>query len=480
MASLALLALIAALTPDDPACRETTDSLIAKVERNYPGVSRELFSDAQRVAWRARQDAARRLADRATGADCLQALRHVTDGWRDEHLFVFQSPALDSAETVRRVAEAPRRALRRADWQSRWARATGLDPVEGHWFGDGLEVAIVPTPRAGHFEAIVLVPDTSTWEPGMVRATLVRRTDDTLAYDVSLASRAHQHLRYTAHVVRGTLLRMPPLMWGRRAPASAAAGAPAYPDPRRPTLDWLDDSVALLSLPSLDGRYRAPLDSLLRAHGPKLAEVERLVVDLRGNEGGGTGTVAPLAPYVVAPRAADERPARIADWRPLMLATPENERAVARMVPAGRDTSPWLRGLLDRLRSAPAGTAVRYLQDDELSPRWRPAVVHDRPARIAILVDRHVVSAAEAFLLEALRSPRVTLFGEPTGGVLDYGSTSLIAIRPGERRWYLGYPTIIANDSVPARGIRGRGVQPDVPIDPAAPDAIAPVRRRMR
>ena len=90
-----------------------------------------------------------------------------------------------------------------------------------------------------------------------------------------------------------------------------------------------------------------------------------------------------------------------------------------------------------------------------------------------------VVSAAEAFILEALRSPRVTLFGEPTVGVLDHGNVNIVPIRPGERRWYLGYPTVIANDSVPARGIRGRGIVPMVPLDVRPADAIRAGRREL-
>lgn len=483
MPAAPLLALLTLATPLDPPCAVTTDSLIAKVARNYPGITRELQTDDARREWRAVQAAARRRARTATAETCLDILRHVTDWWRDAHLFVWQSPRADARTADARTAAAPRergprRAIDLATWRTRWAGGEGVDPVEGVWYGDGLEVAVVPATDGDGFDAVVLTADTTGWEPGMVRARL-RRAAMGDGYVVRLASRQFRPLVLDAHVVRGTLLRMPPLLWGRREPAGDPVSAPAFPDPRAPTLRWLDAGTAVLTMPSFDGRYRAPLDALLRAERDALARSARLILDLRGNEGGGTGTALPLAPWIAALAPADERPSRIAEWRPWMLATPENEHVVARLTPAGRDTAPWVRALLQRLRAAAPGDAVRYVDDAALPPRWRPPVVHAAPAQVAILVDRHVVSAAEAFVLEALRSPRVTLFGEPTAGVLDYGTTAIVPLHADETRWFLGYPTVIANDSVPVRGIRGRGITPDVRVDPRAPDVLGQVRQRM-
>jgi hypothetical protein len=116
-----------------------------------------------------------------------------------------------------------------------------------------------------------------------------------------------------------------------------------------------------------------------------------------------------------------------------MLATPDNERIVMRSVPAGRDTAPAVQALLTRLRAAPTGTPVRHVLDDGLPRPWRPPIVHARPREVAVL---------------------------------------------GETRWHLGYPTVIANDSVPGRGIRGRGIAPHDPLDPRAPDVLERLRQR--
>jgi len=64
-----------------------------------------------------------------------------------------------------------------------------------------------------------------------------------------------------------------------------------------------------------------------------------------------------------------------------------------------------------------------------------------------------------------MRSTRVTTFGEPTAGALDYQNVTIVPILPDERRWYLGYPAITAHPDLPAGGVRGKGVRPDVAID---------------
>ena len=95
-----------------------------------------------------------------------------------------------------------------------------------------------------------------------------------------------------------------------------------------------------------------------------------------------------------------------------------------------------------------------------------------RPRNVAILTDEMSVSAAEAFVLEAMRNEKVTLFGQPTGGAIDYGTVGIVRFGCPTAGLYVGYPTIVASDRLPEGGVRPTGIVPDVTIDPAAPDPI--------
>jgi C-terminal processing protease CtpA/Prc len=100
--------------------------------------------------------------------------------------------------------------------------------------------------------------------------------------------------------------------------------------------------------------------------------------------------------------------------------------------------------------------------------------------RVAVLIDGGTVSAAEAFLEQARRSTRVTTFGAPTAGALDYQSVNIVRIGDTARRWYLGYPTITARADLPRGGMRGKGIAPDVRVDWASvPDPFGWVIRQL-
>jgi hypothetical protein len=54
----------------------------------------------------------------------------------------------------------------------------------------------------------------------------------------------------------------------------------------------------VFAIPSHDG-FQPVIDSMVAANGGELAAADRLILDLRGNEGGSSSTTNALGPYVV-------------------------------------------------------------------------------------------------------------------------------------------------------------------------------------
>jgi C-terminal processing protease CtpA/Prc len=134
-----------------------------------------------------------------------------------------------------------------------------------------------------------------------------------------------------------------------------------------------------------------------------------------------------------------------------------------------RDTLPETKRLLNRLRANPG----RIVQLENSGSSAQPASIIRGPARVGILVDGGTVSAAEAFLVRAMRSTRVTVFGENTSGALDYLSVAIVPFQAEPpNRWLLGYPTMAAHADLPAGGIRGKGIEPQVPLDLETEDDV--------
>lgn len=454
---LANLVLTGPIAP--PSCTDLLEGMRTKLEANYAGYVLEVATGRASEYARLLTDV-RREAARVGSGDCFPVLARYIAWFDDPHLFVFQSVRIDSSETARRKAavrrvevteEAVRRSVER--------RGAGADPLEGVWHDRGLRIGVIPDPdgTAGRFVAVVLASDTVTYEPGMVHAVFDRRDG---GYRAELRWRTLAVTRPEVSLHRsGTLLRVSPAMWSKAWPLADGEHARTdTSDARRPTFE-LVDGVPVFAIPSHQYQYRAVLDSLIRAHREALATATFMVVDLRGNEGGGSLMSAGLLPYIVG--ESEDDPSQV-DGEPVMLSSPDQVSYARRAF--GADTTAFVRRLVAALEAAPGELVPLYDPNEPRPERPDPAPVYG-PREVAILVDGGTVSASEVLVLKARRSARAVVIGEPTAGALDYQSTYIVAIHPDEKRWYLGYPTITAHAGLPQGGMRGKGIAPERALD---------------
>jgi hypothetical protein len=436
-------------------CRATFDSVVAFTERNYLGYHLEV-TPATRVAYRARTAVARAAATDAAQGGCFVTIRAWVDAWEDGHLFLQEPLNLDTIETGRRIATVPRRAVPDSVTVARF-ETRGRDDLTGHWHDRGLRVVIMPGAGEARWEAIVTQADTAGWEPGMVRAEFTARPGG--GYDVLMRERNHAVRRFIGTLHRGVLLRMPPHMWGRsdRVPELEQGGVDAV-DPRRPTIRAIDATV-VIAMPSHDPRFAAPLRALLAEWHDRIVATEPLVLDLRGNEGGSGATGTPLLAYA---RGDSLLPRVFPVWRPTVVASADHLAWARSFVRDGQAPTPVVGRLIERMAASP-GAIVRYIDDADLPPEADWPESAGGPARVMVLTDRGVVSAGETFVAQLRRSPKVTTWGEPTGGVLDYQMTRLVGIGVAPFRVVLGYPTIGNHPELPDGGIRRTGFAPTRP-----------------
>jgi Peptidase family S41 len=461
-----------------PPCAATLDSLRAKIETDYAGYRLEI-TGARREAY-VKELATLGEAARVVRSDveCLGVLRRFTDWFDDPHLGVLERDRHDSTETRRRMAALDRHAVTEsgvlADLAIRGRRADPIDPVEGIWYDAGMRMAVVPDPASQEtFLVVVVKSDTVTLPVGAVRGRLHREGDGQYAADLLGRDLSRTHV--PANLSRRTILRLFPGMWGKAAPLAAADSGLLDPtDVRRPTL-VVRDGVPVITVPSNDYGYKHVLDSLVAVHRRVLRESSVLVIDVRGNEGGSSYTTAALYPYIVG---ADLTPPRHLYRESVMLSSPD-QIAYARRA-FGAETSPFVRTLVASLQAAP-GRLVPLYPDPRTAPDEPKIDPEPGPVHVGLLIDRRTVSAAEVMADYASRTSRTTVMGEPTAGALDYQSTSIVRIAGDEPRWLLIYPTIAAHAGLPADGIRGRGIAPEVPIGwRHVADPIAEVIRRLQ
>lgn len=434
-------------------CPELLSAFRTKIEANYAGVKLEITG--------ARADEHERLfrdlraeAVHTEGEACFFVLDRYVKWFRDPHLFVFQSTRLDSAESSRRASRVRGGPMDETAARASLARRMAdLDPIEGIWNdGEGLRVAVLPSPSApNQFTATVITSDTTVWPVGAERAAIRRLAAGRYLVDLQSRNFSLRHLDGVIH--KEVILRLSPGIWAKEYPTPTIHGLVDLRQPRRPTLVVRGRTV-IVSMVSHDGSYRRIVDSLVQAHATDLRDAERIIVDLRGNEGGGALTSAALTPYL---RSRDRRSHPYASDTSWMLSSPDQLAYVRRAF--GSDTTLFVRTILERMTKSPG-----ELVPMPPYPSGRADTLVVGPARVAVLVDGGTVSAAEVVVLQALASTRARVFGQPTAGALDYQSTNIVRVLPNETRWLLGYGTITASAALPRNGMRGAGILPDVRI----------------
>ena len=443
-----------------PPCTTSLEQLDAKVRQDYAGFLLEIRGP-RKTSYDSMFSAA---SARAAGLDadqCLDLLREYVAWYQDPHLFLYQTARLDSAESRRRresVATLPFDTI--AYQRSLEDPSASRDPLEGIWTDGRLRAAILPDgdPHGQRFVAVILTPDSTNWPLFAVRARFRRLGAGEYRVDLSLPNYALR--RSEAALYRNDLLRFSPGTWGREAPASALTPGQLDPrDPRRPTLR-VHAGTVIVAMPSHDPAYRQAFDSLIRSNAEALRRAERLIFDLRGNEGGSAGTSDPIVPYIVSDGQSPPPALHQADA--LMLSSADQIAYAQRAF--GSPSSGFVRGLVARMTSAPGRLVPLYDPSKPPEEEALPRAILG-PRKVALVIDRGTVSAAEVILLYAKQSARVTVYGEPSEGALDYQSINIVPIDTSEHRFFLGYPTITRNGRLPEHGIRGHGIAPDVALD---------------
>ena len=250
--------------------------------------------------------------------------------------------------------------------------------------------------------------------------------------------------------------------------SGSANGGAASEDPRRPSLRFPDDNAAVLELPDFGDRYKPAIDQLIAEHRARLLATPYLVIDVRRNGGGWTGTyeesILPLLytdPILVHGMEGWASEGNIAYMRE-MLASNRAE-GIKRVI----------RTLLPKME-ANRDQFVTITENREI----RLDTVHPMPRAVALLVGRGCASTCEQFVLDARQSRKVVVMGEAnTGGFLDYGNVRQVQLPSGKR--VLQVPTA-RSKRLPENPMDRVGIAPEVRIPEGEADPIAFALRYLR
>lgn len=446
------------------------DALITKLETNYAGWETKVTPET-RAAFDAIVAKQRPLAGEATTDEAfLDAARGVLAFFADGHLTIrpgaLATPAAGEVSTATPTLPWTEESVKaRLD-----AAGVKRDPLEGIWetVGGRYRLGILKA-DSGAFAAVVLATQAGNWKPGMVKGeftpgagktvTGVWRMGDHSERKVSGESLADGTL--AINVVGGTMLRRvsPPA-----APLDVAVAARTFPWPDVFYVK-LSDRTAWIRMPSFAHSLLPNLEAIMEEHKAELETIENLIIDIRDNGGGSDFVYRPLSPLIYSRPiysvgvAMKCSPDNIATWESV-LTDPE--------IPASE-----LAGLRERIDNMRKHLGGYYVPEPSFSVEVMPEV-KPFPKRVAVLIEG-AISSGEEFILEAMQSRKVTLFGKgPSGGVLDFANVGSFPLPSG--RFEVGNPTS-RSLRLPDFKIDPHGIAPDITIPADVTDEIEFVQK---
>lgn len=252
---------------------------------------------------------------------------------------------------------------------------------------------------------------------------------------------------------------------------------PLFAENRTPKAWALDDETFVVRAPSFAVGYKEALDGLLAQHEQEIRARSLLIVDVRGNTGGGDGTWTEL----VKPIYAGPMRRWPVQWR----VSEGNARALDGQADALAASGNGAAAVCDGLRGIAAAMREEREPMASLGPQLGTTATLDEvwpmPERVAILIDGACGSSCENFLLAARQSDKVRLFGANTFGAVDFQNGRLEPLPSGRRRLQFGMTmsTRLLTEQELHRGIAPDEALPEEVLrDPDA--ALVEARERMR
>jgi len=449
-------------------CTEQFDWLRQKLERNYSGYRDKVTAQNQAEFDRHTAGFQPKIAQSQADTTCLRLMDEWARWFRDGHVQLFQKagPATDDpAEIRRRFADWEKIALTETEARA-YLDQPGRDPVEGIYLlaGTNYRVAVVRnvTPQRD-FAAVVLKADSVWWMPGQVKFEL-KQAKSLNTFMSRYYMRDHSERNPTATFSDSKLDFSELGTWHKQYP-----GTPSIPAKTQIfTLAKLDSQTLVLTVPTMNESVRLELDSLVKANAALLERTPYLIIDCRDNGGGSDITFYPLRPYVYT--------GSVKGYRSQIYATEDNIEKYYKLRKDKNFPKKYriYFGHLARKMKRKKGEFVGKC--GEGTQKFNKVKLN--PRQVAILINGNCASSCEQFVYYAEQSRRVTLIGQNTAGIMDYGNLHTVDFPCG--KFGLSYPTSRSCRVAVGKPIDGIGIPPDVQVDEKEKDWVEFARQYLQ
>jgi len=454
-------------------CEDNFRHMMDKMKQNYSGF-KDKVTDENRREFEQLTDSLLKQTRGADVATCLQLMTAWMDFFKDGHVSVALIEDSVNHALIRSLYRNTERVtLNQAQFRSYLDRnKQQLDPLEGIW-EDELGLYLVGITREkgkhpGELTGFVLQADSLFWMPGQIKMKL-----DGKAGKYRLT--AYYNRMHTLSVPEFNIIRDGVIYiagygnWykqypgqGKKIIAPEASGG-AY----HPSFSILDSNTCLIAIPNAQLTYKGEIDSLLTRYDAAIKQRRHLIIDVRDNGGGSVLCFEKLLPLIYTGPMITKGSS--------VLATEDNIRGYYAMYD--------FPNISDSMKNVFKKEAeVLWAHKGGMYNLWpgdttRFDTIFPYPQKVSILINGNCASSTELFLIKARQSSKVTMYGTPTLGVVDYADAATFKLPCGIYK--VRFSTSRTN-RLPDEKIDNIGIQPNVKIPEQVPDWVEYVRTRER
>lgn len=461
-------------------CDVVMKDLATKTEESYVAYALKLKKDAAfKVSYDKHKAAMLEKSKNVSHVTCYNVLREYVDWFSDEHIFILDNPKFTDTQKQGFVEKSFLSDIKPVSFAA--LETSQSDAIEGLWFTKDYDINVLPANKQRtSFVAVIENSRSDKWNVGEKIAHFEKTATDQYATVLVRDDKTPQH--NVAKLTKGGLfVHMPPYTWGKLNPSKESEkGLLASDNPRHPTFKKLNEKIGVLSIPSFSYGYYQTLNTLVEEHTQALTSLETLIIDIRGNSGGSSVLGKPLMPFVYGEKKPSDGSSGLAYDNPVLLSSPLTI-AYADLMGTWAPTVPdWTIKLKARMEASPGEIVNMFDEDDEEADGFfgadeKPETVYENPMNVALLWDNSVISAGEAVILALKDFSKVTTFGEPSNGTIDYQNVYMTSLVDRQGGYLLGLPMIAGSDKLPTGGYNETGIVPEVLIDLKTKDPIAEI-----
>jgi len=215
---------------------------------------------------------------------------------------------------------------------------------------------------------------------------------------------------------------------------------------------FLSDSTFYIRIP---GFYSNTGNDLVQKHWNEIMSRPNLIIDIRNNGGGQDNYYQKLAEIIYT----NPFESKGVEWYSTDGIVAEWEESIKNgNIKEGYEEES--KALLEEMKKNIGGFVVHpFYGGDEIIER---DTTYSYPKKVGIIINENIASSAEQFLLEAMQSTKVVLFGnENTAGVLDYSNITPKELPSGNYSLWL---PATRSRRLPDNPIDNIGIAPEVSI----------------